>query len=267
LHDYQFFPGQLKALVDREVLAHQRSLAYQIPEQPDEDAERKAERLAEQSAIDAAEPLTEKETQLKERLVDEGFPAWTRRDYHALLRALERHGRAPDSVIAAEMTGFKEPDEVSAYLAVFWQRYPELADAEKIANIIERSEARLQRIDQVRELIRRKCQKHRSTPLTIPYFNGKGKEYVDDEDTFILRALNRLGYGPDDVFDQIHHEIIREPIFRFNWFIKTRTPMELSRRAHKLIGFLEKEDEKGGGASSYAELDSAVPAKRSKGRR
>lgn len=244
LHDYQFFPAELKGLVEKEIMAHQKAVGYQIPEPPDEDEERKAEREAEQAAIDTAKPLTEVEQAKKESLAQEGFPGWTRRDYQALLRCLEQHGRAEDDVIAADLAESKTPEEVSAYMAIFWDRYGELADADKITAILERSEARFQRIALVKELIHRKVLKHKRTPFSIPYFNGKGKEYIEDEDAYLLHALDRLGYGPESVFDQIHMDILREPLFRFNWFFKTRTPLELSRRAHKLIGYLEKEDEK-----------------------
>lgn len=258
MHDYQFFPEALRDLVDREIRAHQRSVGYVIPEGPEEDPERKAEREAEQALIDSAEPLTEADLERKEELINQGFPNWTRRDHHALLRALERNGRAEDSVLAEELADSKTPEEVAAYLAVFWKRYAELADGEKITGIIERTEARLQRIEQVRELLARKVTRNAKTPLSIPYFNGKGKDYVDEEDAFLLRALHRLGYGPDDVYEEIHAAILQEPLFRFDWFFKTRTPQELARRAHKLIGYLEKEDEK---------EEKSVPSKRGKSRR
>ncbi len=263
LHDYQFFPEELKQLNERDILAHQRSVGYIIPEQADEDDARRAEREAEQQVIDTAEPLTEEEVARKEKLVDDGFPHWTRRDYQALLRALEKHGRVDDDTIAAELADQKTPEEVIAYMKVFWERYIELADGEKIASILERTEARIHRMEQVQDLLRRKIERHSpNTPIQLPYFNGKGKEYIDEEDVFILRALERLGYGPDSVFEEIHREILLDPAFRFNWFIKTRTPIELSRRAHKLIGYLEKEDKE-----LIAAASKKLPSKRSKSRK
>jgi len=267
LHDYQFFPDELRALQEREILAHQRAAGYVVPEAADEDEERKAERLAEQAAIEGAEGLTEEELARKEELVLLGFPNWTRRDHHALLRALERHGRQQEDQSEAEYEALlhaelsdsgKTSTELHDYLAVFWQRYTELQDGEKITAILERTEARIQRIHQVRHLLAKRVQRSERTPLLIPYFNGKGKDWIEPEDAFLLRALHRHGYGPEDVYERIHAEILTEPAFRFNWFVKTRTPLELSRRAHKLIGFLEKEEER---------EEKAVPAKRGKPRR
>ena len=264
IHDYQFFPEELKQLVEREILSHQKSVGYVIPEAADEDSERKAEREAEQAAINESEPLTEAEQERKEALVAQGFPNWNRRDYQALLRAIEKHGKADDDTISAELSEYKAPEEVAAYLKVFWEHYSELADGEKIEGIIERTEARLAKIEHVRDLIHRKVQRHIRTPIILPYFNGKGKEYTDEEDEFLLRALERHGYGPEEIFEEIHREILHEPSFRFNWFIKTRTPAELSRRAHKLIGFLEKEDEKKEGNAPAAGVNDPPHKRKSK---
>lgn len=264
VHDYQFFPEALKGLLEREILAYQHSLGYQVPEAPDEDAARRAERLAEQRAIDTAAALTEDELARKEALVAEGFPGWTRRDHQALLRAIEKHGRADDATIAAEIEG-KSCEEVGAYLAVFWERFPELADGDKIAALIQREEARRARVAQVRALIAAKVRRHARSHFAIPYFNGKGKEYTEEEDAFLLRTVDRLGYGPDAVFADAHAAILAEPAFRFDWFFKTRTPLELSRRLAKLVGFLEREERESPASASAAVAPSAtrsLPAKR-----
>jgi SWI/SNF-related matrix-associated actin-dependent regulator of chromatin subfamily A member 5 len=264
VHDYQFFPEALKGLLEREILAHQQSVGYQVPEAPDEDGARRAERLQEQRAIDSAVALSEDELARKEALLAQGFPGWTRRDYQALLRAIERHGRADDATLAAEVEG-KTEGEVRAYLAVFWERFPELADGDKIAALILREEARRARVAQVRALIAAKVRRHARSHFALPYFNGKGKEYTEEEDAFLLRTVDRLGYGPDDVFAEAHAAILAEPAFRFDWFFKTRTPLELSRRLAKLVGFLEREERESTTSAAPANAPStakSLPAKR-----
>jgi SWI/SNF-related matrix-associated actin-dependent regulator of chromatin subfamily A member 5 len=44
------------------------------------------------SSCRLAEPLTEQETELKERYIEEGFPDWSRRDFQQFVRALEAYG-------------------------------------------------------------------------------------------------------------------------------------------------------------------------------
>jgi len=51
--------------------------------------------------------------------------------------------------------------------------------------------------------------------------------------------LDRLGYGE---WDGLKAEIRRSPLFRFDWFLKSRTPAELNRRCDALIRMVEKEE-------------------------
>ncbi len=54
-------------------------------------------------------------------------------------------------------------------------------------------------------------------------------------------TLEELGYGNDDVYDKIRERIRQSPIFRFDWFIKSRTSIEIQRRCATLIGIVQKE--------------------------
>lgn len=51
---------------------------------------------------------------------------------------------------------------------------------------------------------------------------------------------NKIGYGN---WDQLKIEIRKSWRFRFDWFVKSRTPQELSRRCDTLIRLIEKEFE------------------------
>ena len=46
-----------------------------------------------------------------------------------------------------------------------------------------------------------------------------------------------------DVYDRIKKDITEFPVFRFDWFFKSRTAQELSRRSHTLPGMISKEYE------------------------
>lgn len=76
--------------------------------------------------------------------------------------------------------------------------------------------------------------------LKIHYGTSKGKAYTEEEDRFIVCMTNNLGYGS---WDQLKLEIRKSWRFRFDWFFKSRTPQELSRRCDTLIRLIEKENE------------------------
>jgi hypothetical protein len=53
--------------------------------------------------------------------------------------------------------------------------------------------------------------------------------------------LQKYKYGSDDIYEKIRTEIRRSPLFRFDWFIKSRSAVELNRRCQTLIMLIEKE--------------------------
>ena len=74
--------------------------------------------------------------------------------------------------------------------------------------------------------------------LKIHYGTNKGKTFTEDEDRFIVCMMNKLGYGN---WDQLKQEIRKSWLFRFDWFFKSRTAVELQRRGDVLIRMIEKE--------------------------
>lgn len=83
---------------------------------------------------------------------------------------------------------------------------------------------------------------HPLQQLTIKYpVQQRPKTYSEEEDRFIVCALARHGVGSDDVYDRIKREVLDWPDFRFNWFIKSRTPIEIGRRCITLISLIQKE--------------------------
>lgn len=76
--------------------------------------------------------------------------------------------------------------------------------------------------------------------LEIPYSGNKGRQFIEEEDRWLILAVNRLGYGR---WEELKAEVRRSPEFRFNWFIKSRTAVELKRRLDILVRVIEKENE------------------------
>ncbi|KAG9305927.1 hypothetical protein G9A89_016580 [Geosiphon pyriformis] len=254
--EYQFFPQRLVELLKREMYYQQKSAGYIVPtrESPEQEngddtamreaekQERERERQEEQRKIDNAIPLTEEEMDEKDELYKEAFHDWSKRDFNNFVTAAAKYGRNDMYNIAEEIEG-KSFKEVQEYAKVFWNRYQELPNHEEIQAKIERGEAKLQQTQEIQQLLEEKISKYRSplSQLEIPYNQTKGKNYTEEEDRFMVVTLAKHGYGTEEVFDKIRHEIEQSPLFRFNWYIKSRTSAELARRCATLISLIQKE--------------------------
>ncbi|KAJ2602979.1 chromatin remodeling complex Adenosinetriphosphatase [Coemansia sp. RSA 1722] len=258
IHDFQFYPPELNALLEKELLSYRRQIGYKVPKAAAGDnddggdstsgeAQSEQARLDEQARIDSAEPLTEDEVKKKEELSAQGFSNWNRRDFYSFMRALESHGRGSMNLVKHEVEG-KTPEEVDAYAKVFLKRYKELAEADRLTAQIAKGEQKRARRNEIQQLLDTKLGECKQDPLrhfSIPYGTGgstaKGRVYTEDEDRFMLVSLARNGIGCDDVYDKIRQEIRLSPLFRFDWFIKSRNSQEIQRRCQTLISLLQKE--------------------------
>ena len=54
--------------------------------------------------------------------------------------------------------------------------------------------------------------------------------------------LHKLGFDKENVYEELRAEVRNAPQFRFDWFIKSRTAMELQRRCNTLITLIEREN-------------------------
>lgn len=78
--------------------------------------------------------------------------------------------------------------------------------------------------------------------LKIPYANQtKGKTYSEEEDRFLLVMLAKYGVGADDTYERIRHDILEFPAFRFDWWFKSRSAIEIGRRCSTLVSLIDKE--------------------------
>lgn len=231
LHDFQFFNTQrLSELYEKEVRylmqAHQKNQKDTID--VDEPAE-------------LGDPLTAEEQEEKEQLLEEGFSTWSRRDFNTFIRASEKYGRNDIKGIASEMDG-KTEEEVERYAKVFKERYKELNDYDRIIKNIERGEARITRKDEIMKAIGKKLDRYKNPwlELKIQYGQNKGKLYNEECDRFMICMVHKLGYGN---WDELKAAFRTSPLFRFDWFVKSRTTQELARRCDTLIRLVEKENQ------------------------
>lgn len=177
---------------------------------------------------DDPQPLSVEEETEKHELLNQGFTNWSRKDFNAFVRACEKYGREAVPQIAAEIEG-KTLDEVQKYSEVFWKRYQELNDWEKVMKNIERGEFKIQRQSDIMNAVAMKLERYKNPwqELKVQYGANKGKAFTEEEDRFILCMVHKLGYGN---WDDLKAEIRKSWRFRFDWFFKSRTPQELARR-------------------------------------
>ncbi|KAL1916815.1 uncharacterized protein VTP21DRAFT_5519 [Calcarisporiella thermophila] len=269
IYDFQFFPPRLAELQEKEIYYFRKSIGYKVPpnsieiEEEDEE-EREKVRLEEQARIDNAEPLTEEEIEEMKELETQGFSEWSKRDFQLFVSACARHGRKQYEGIASDLPD-KSVADIKKYSKVFWDRYQEIEDWERIIAKIERGESERDKQNEVQSLLQNVVSAYRMPlqQLRIPYNPGaRGKNYTEDEDRFLIVMLERHGYGVQDAYDRIREDIRRSPMFRFDWFLKSRTSAEIARRCRTLIDLLlkeqaEEEEQKpkarsGGGGSKKA---------------
>ncbi|CAB4064730.1 SMARCA5 [Lepeophtheirus salmonis] len=243
VQDFQFFPPRLFELLDQEIYHYRKTLGYKVPVNPDLGSEAKKIQKEEQKRIDEVEDLTEEEQEEKEELLTQGFTNWTKRDFNQFIRLHEKYGRDDIESISREVEG-KTPEEVLEYSKVFWERCSELQDVDRIMAQIEKGEAKIQRRFHIKKALDAKINRYRAPfhQLRIAYGTNKGKNYTEEEDRFLVCMLHKLGFDKENVYDELRSAIRNAPQFRFDWFIKSRTAMELQRRCNTLITLIEREN-------------------------
>nr|AML25532.1 ATP-dependent chromatin remodeler iswi-1 [Euschistus heros] len=258
VQDFQFFPPRLFELLDQEIYYFRKTVGYKVPKNPELGSDASRVQKEEQRKIDEAEPLSEEELAEKEKLLTQGFTNWTKRDFNQFIKANEKYGRDDIDNISKEVEG-KTPEEVRAYSEVFWERCNELQDIDRIMGQIDRGEAKIQRRASIKKALDTKMSRYRAPfhQLRISYGTNKGKNYTEEEDRFLVCMLHKLGFDKENVYEELRAMVRCAPQFRFDWFIKSRTAMELQRRCNTLITLIERENQ---------ELEERERAEKRKGR-
>lgn len=279
VHDWQFFPPGLQELQDKETAYFHKEIGYKapLPDGPEEElSEREAERDLEQQEIDNAQPLTEEEQAEKARMSELGFSNWNRRDFQQFVNGSAKFGRTDYVGIATEVDS-KDPDEVEEYADVFWRRYTEIQDYPKYLRVIEQGEEKLRKMNHQRKMLRKKMEMYRVPlqQLKIHYTvsTTNKKVYTEEEDRFLLVMLDKYGVEGEGLYEKIRDEVRESPLFRFDWFFLSRTPVEIGRRCTTLLNTVAKEFETDGKANGEGkgrgrdreeddEIEDAAPAKK-----
>ncbi|KAI8848985.1 SNF2 family N-terminal domain-containing protein [Chytridium lagenaria] len=216
---FNFFPPELSELLEKELYAQKKSQgvkavkrAATTPEEDDDFLEK--ERQEEQEKIDNAEEWTEEDQALKDALMQKGFDSWSRKDFLAFIKANQEYGRDNIIEIAKEVEG-KTPEEVKKYSAVMGKAYSNIEKGERV----------LQKQFEIQEALTKKITSTRLPlqQLRFNYGQSRGKNFTEEEDRFMIICLEKFGYGTEDVYEKIREEIKTSTLFRFDWFIKSRT--------------------------------------------
>ncbi|KAL8465438.1 hypothetical protein ACS0TY_034808 [Phlomoides rotata] len=167
LHDFQFFnKHRLSELYEKKVHCLMKShKKNQDKDTIDED----------NKPQDVVDPLTAEEQEENERLPEEGFSTWSRRDFNNFIRACEKYGRNDMVSIASEIDG-KTEEEVEQYAKVFMERYKELNEYDRIIKNIERGEARLTRKDEIMKAIGKKLDRYKNPWVELKIHMARTKE-------------------------------------------------------------------------------------------
>jgi len=155
-----------------------------------------------------------------------------------------RRRSEPFEVYAAEIQE-KSASDVEKYYKTFETKWKTLAEAPRIEARIAEGEAKRNKRDNLEFLLAKKIASVRypMQELELNYPTTKGKVYSEEEDRYLLCRLWHYGMQADDVFERIKKDITEFPVFRFDWFFKSRSPQELQRRCNTLLSMIEKEAE------------------------
>lgn len=251
LHDHQFYPDQLWDLHELEMDYHRR-LTHQVVElsnnQKESKRHREMDRILEQERIEHARRLTDEEEALKNKLYQEGFSNWGRKEFYTFISANVKHGRRNLEAIAADLED-KTYEEVVAYAKVFWERFREVEGYERYVAQIEQGEEKIRKNQVVQEMVRRKLSQYEypMRDLTFALGSQSRKEWSEVEDRWLLVTMYRIGVGSEGLYERVWEEMWNSPD---GWFLEgdswlmSRSVLELNRRGIVLLASIWREYER-----------------------
>ena len=257
-HDYQFFPKRFDDLqkMETDYFRKENSIKAPLPDGPEETLqERTDQQEEEQRDIEVAEPLTEEEKAEKEELSRVGFAHWNRRDFQQFINGSAKHGPKNYHGIAQEVDG-KDAEEIEEYAKAFWKHYKDIADYQKYLNTIQEGQARLDKMLLQKQLLKKKLNQYKNPlhQLKLKYSvsTTNKKIYTEEEDRFLLVMMDRYGIDEEGLYEKLRDDIRESPLFRFDWWMLSRTPVELGRRCTTLLTTVQREFDPTGGGDGRA---------------
>ena len=206
--------------------------------------------IREQEKVDNAAEFTEEDKAKKELLLSKSFSNWTRRDYSMFVHNLSKLGRTNADQLKRKIPS-KTPEEVEEYTKVFFERFEELENAEKIKQSLDEVERKIKNKESKYEsfnnfMKRYVNEKNSPQDLPIPYMANTAKRiYSESEDKFMLIKMYERGgdYETKKMYQYLKSCIVGEPMFSTDWYFATRTESEIGRRVNNLLMMIKKHEE------------------------
>ncbi|GMM50652.1 hypothetical protein DASB73_016100 [Starmerella bacillaris] len=250
LHDYQFFPKELQELQEKELLWYRKQTGFRVSSEDyssDEEDDSEAVNLE----IEQAEPFTEEDAELKESLIKEGFPNFTKRDFFHFINLVAKHGvngkvaENKFSDMASDWPG-KKIEEIERYYKVFSERHKEISDYERYLGQLEAGESRNRREKHRMNLLTQKVNTSRTPLIDLVVAQPTGgsstrNRFSDSNDRFLVVEMERIGLDKEDLYDTIKENIQTCGLFDFDWYFLSRSTTEISRRCGSLLNLIVKE--------------------------
>ncbi|SCU90036.1 LADA_0F01420g1_1 [Lachancea dasiensis] len=252
IQEHQFFPPQVRELQEKEQLWFKKKVNYRVStydlilDELDVAAEELDRLVAgEQAKIDSAKEFSDEDSNLKQQLVDQAFTNWNKKEFFIFINSCGRYGRNDYASIASTLDN-KTIDDVKEYAQVFWERFTELPGHEKYVNSIEAGERRADRQKNQEYLLKKKVEQYEDPlyNMIVPYPpNNSRKTFDHFEDRFILVTIYNIGLSAENLYEKVKQEIMASDLFEFNWFFKSRSVQEISKRANTLLAIIAREFE------------------------
>nr|XP_018898442.1 PREDICTED: chromatin-remodeling complex ATPase chain Iswi-like isoform X1 [Bemisia tabaci] len=251
IFDFQFLPKRLYELQGKAFRWWQKSHELQAPLDARLGDKAAKAQYEEQLKIDEAQPLTEDEIEEKEELSTQGFMNWSLKDFRQFVKANEVYGRDNLDKICKAVED-KTPDEVLKYCSVFWDRFQELRNCNRIQSQIELGEASIERLKAIKRTLDNKMKSYQDpfTELQIVYGKKKPKSiptramgFTEEDDRFLISTLHMLLNSEfySDVWEQLKEATESAPGFQHSRIFKKSSPSDLKKRCKHLITMINKE--------------------------
>ncbi|KAL7066931.1 SNF2 family N-terminal domain-containing protein [Cryptosporidium serpentis] len=187
--------------------------------------------------------LSQEEKEEKAFLLEQGFKNWTRKDLHTLIKLLEFYGREDIENIYLGFNETKNREEIKRYINVFFERGPfELSDWEKWQRRVQITQEIQNKKKEIEDIIKWKQCKYEDSwkelNLNTTLVKKDKIQFNMDEDRYLLNMTPIVGYGN---WDYLKNCIRQDPTWKFDWFLKSRSPSDLGKRVDFLIKILKKE--------------------------
>jgi SWI/SNF-related matrix-associated actin-dependent regulator of chromatin subfamily A member 5 len=126
-----------------------------------------------------------------------GFTNWERKEYEALVQAIDKYGRNAYDQFATEIPT-KTLYEIKNYLEAFWSSITSVPDGSKLLRNIERKEKTERQRDFSNKLVTMKVTGSGSNweNIKLQYpSNNRQAEFTVEEDQFLVFLTGQFGYG------------------------------------------------------------------------